>query len=96
MEKIDEKAFLKVLCVSQRYTNRTMFPVLANAMYKYSGAQSQSDRVMLYILYRVSTITGHTVYFTKRTGHLKMRYSQFYSLSEHNKHTKLHSQYRKN
>ena len=46
--------------------------------------------------YRASTITGLTVYFTKRTGHLKMRYSQFFSLSEHNKHTKLHSQYRKN
>ena len=28
--------------------------------------------------YRASTITGHTVYFTKRTGHLKMRYSQFF------------------
>ena len=35
-------------------------------------------------------------FFTKRTGHLKMRYSLFFSLSEHNKHTKIHSQYRKN
>ena len=52
--------------------------------------------LIIIILYRASTITGHTVYFTKRTGHLKMRYSQFFSLSEHNKHTKLHSQYRKN
>ena len=32
-------------------------------------------------MYRASTITEHTVYFTKRTGHLKMRYSQFFSLS---------------
>ena len=31
-----------------------------------------------YLLYRASTITGHTAYFTKRTGHLKMRYSQFF------------------
>ena len=34
--------------------------------------------------------------FTKRTGHSKMRYSLIFSLSEHNKDTKLHSQYRKN
>ena len=27
-------------------------------------------------VYSASTITGHTVYFTKRTGHLKMSYSQ--------------------
>ena len=47
-------------------------------------------------IYRVFTITGHTVYFTKRTGYLKMRYSRVFSLSEHNKHTKLHSQYGKN
>jgi len=47
-------------------------------------------KIGLNCAYRASTITGHTVYFIKRTGHLKMRYSQFFSLSEHNKHTKLH------
>ena len=47
-------------------------------------------------IYRVFTITGHTVYFTKRTGYLKMRYSQFFPLSEHNKQMKLYSQYRIN
>ena len=42
--------------------------------------------------YRESTNIGHTVYLTKRRGHLKMRYFLTFSLSEHNKHTKLHSQ----
>ena len=46
--------------------------------------------------YRESTNIGHTVYFTERTGHLKMRYTRTFSLSDHNKHTKLHSQCRKN
>ena len=40
--------------------------------------------------------TGNAVYFAKGTGHSKMRYSQIVSLSEHNKHAKLHSQLRKN
>ena len=29
-------------------------------------------------LYRASTITGHTAYFTKRTRHLKMHILQFF------------------
>ena len=41
--------------------------------------------------YWESTNIGHTVYFTKHTGHLKMQYSRIFSLSEHNKHTKLQS-----
>ena len=32
------------------------------------------------------TTTRHAVYFTKRTGHLKMCYSRIFSLSEHNKY----------
>ena len=28
--------------------------------------------------YRASTITGHTAYFSKRTGHLKMHFLQFF------------------
>ena len=48
------------------------------------------------INYRESTNIGHTIYFTKRTGHLKMRFSRIFPLSEHNKHTKLHSQCGKN
>ena len=43
--------------------------------------------------YWESTNIGHTVYFTKRTEHLEMRYSRIFSLSEHIKITKLHSQF---
>ena len=32
----------------------------------------------------------------KRVGHFKMRYSRIFSLSEHNKLTKVHSQCKKN
>ena len=58
-------------------------------------------RMLLYWNACIGPYTGSppildTVYFTKRTGHLKIRYSRIFSLSEHNKHTKLHSQYRKN
>ena len=41
---------------------------------------------------RESNNTGQTVYFANRTGHLKMLYSRIISLSQHNKHTKLHFQ----
>ena len=42
--------------------------------------------------YRESIKAGNAVYFAKRTGHLKMRYSRIVSLSEHNKRAKLHFQ----
>ena len=41
--------------------------------------------------FRVSTNIGHTVNFTKCTGHLKCVILEFFSLSEHKKNTKLHS-----
>ena len=52
--------------------------------------------ITMNLQYRASTINEHTAYLTKRTGYLKTRYSQVFSLSEHNKYTKLHSQCRKN
>ena len=36
------------------------------------------------------------ILFTSQTAHLKMRYYRIFSLSEHKKHTKLHSRCRKN
>ena len=55
----------------------------------------QTSKMKKSIGCRVSTNIGHTVYFTKHTGHLECVILEFFSLSEHNKTTKLHSQCRK-
>ena len=57
--------------------------------------QFRTFKIKKPIGFRVSTNIGHTVNFTKCTGHLKCVILEFFSLSEHNKNTKLHSQCRK-
>ena len=57
-------------------------------MHRFSF-ENAANSILTYTVYMESTNIGDTVYFTKRTGHLKMRYSLIFSLSENNKHTKL-------
>ena len=59
-------------------------------MHRFSF-ENAANSILRYTVYMESTNIGDTVYFTKRTGHSKMRYSLIFSLSENNKHTKLHS-----
>ena len=53
-------------CISEANPNRSNIP-RKFFWKKYS-----------HTIYRASTITGHTVYFTKRTGHLKMLFLKFF------------------
>ena len=44
----------------------------------YYTTSSFNEILFINMLYRASTITGLLVYFTKRTGYLKMPFLQFF------------------
>ena len=50
-------------------------------MHRFSF-ENAANSILRYTVYMESTNIGDTVYFTKRTGHLKMRYSLIFSLSD--------------
>ena len=80
-----------ILSVLQLQYIQTKTKVFEGPVHRFSF-ENAANSILRYTVYMESTNIGDTVYFTKSTVHSKMRYSLIFSLSEHIKHRKLHSQ----